>query len=261
MNGVYYWNQTIYFGLEQGPNPHKRPGIHQIVLEEIDQYQREYGFQPIFISKIEDRVSVPISQISSFLSKDVCWRFPKVGDKTFDLYDLDRRNRTVRPHRPDLIHEYSDILFDLINYRWTQKLEEFNSSPRISKKVKGTDREKIRRKSLTKFRKYLDLENPDHICFHSGNSIEDQNLSIDHVIPWSYLFSDDLWNLVYVDKSHNSSKGNRIPSQRMIERLEKRNKELLKRVEPDYPRDKQTEELRLSIERNLVRRSWVGCKG
>ena len=108
---------------------------------------------------------------------------------------------------------------------------------------------------------YLDLENPDHICFHNRCPIEDKNLSIDHVIPWSYLFSDDLWNLVYVDKSNNSEKGNRIPSQKTIKRLVDRNKDLMKLVEPKYPKDKQTEELKLSIERDLVQKSWVGCKG
>ena len=89
------------------------------------------------------------------------------------MYDLDKKNRTIKIYRPDLIKQYSKVLFDLINYRWTQKLEEFNHSPRISKKVLGTDRERIPRSNLKKFRKYLDLENPNHICFHTGKKIED----------------------------------------------------------------------------------------
>ena len=51
-------------------------------------------------------------------------------------------------------------------------------------------------------------------------ALNDNDLSIDHVIPWSYLFSDDLWNLVYVKKSENSSKSNRIPPEEMIIKLE-----------------------------------------
>jgi 5-methylcytosine-specific restriction endonuclease McrA len=253
----YYWNQTIFFGLEQGPNPHKRPEIHQIVLELVDRYRQENGYQPVFFSKVEKIISIPVTKISSVLRKDVCHRF----QKTDEIYDLDRENRTIRPHRPDLIRNYSDILFDLINYRWTQELETFNTSPRISKKVKGTNIEKFKRRPLRDFHMYLNLENPDHICFHTGEPIEDTNLSVDHVIPWSYLYSDDLWNLVYVHKSHNSSKGNKIPSQKTIGQLEERNRELIKLVEKEHPKDKLTEELRLSIENNLVRKSWVGCKG
>ena len=120
--------------------------------------------------------------------------------------------------------------------------------------------ENIRRKSLAKFQKYLDLENPDHVCFHTGRKIKYENLSIDHVLPWSYLFSDNLWNLVYVDKSFNSSKGNIIPKEETIEKLENRNIHLLKSMEIEFPNTKVTDELKLSIETDLIRKSWVGCK-
>ncbi|MDA9159793.1 hypothetical protein N9O21_04555 [Rhodobacteraceae bacterium] len=256
----YYWNQTIYFDLEQSPNPLKRPVIYQIVKEEISEYRHKNGKQPVWFSGAENSVSIPVSKISTILSKDVCWRFPKVGKENFDLYDLDIKSRTIILHRTDLIREYANVLFDVINYRWTQKLEEFNHSPRISQKVRGTDRENIRRKSLAKFRKYLDLENPDHVCFHTGRKIKYENLSIDHVLPWSYLFSDNLWNLVYVDKSFNSSKGNIIPKEETIEKLEKRNIHLLKSMEIEFPNTKVTDELKLSIETDLIRKSWVGCK-
>jgi len=256
----YYWNQTIYFDLEQSPNPLKRPVIYQIVKEEISEYRHKNGKQPVWFSGAENSVSIPVSKISTILSKDVCWRFPKVGKENFDLYDLDIKNRTIILHRTDLIREYANVLFDVINYRWTQKLEEFNHSPRISQKVRGTDRENIRRKSLAKFRKYLDLENPDHVCFHTGRKIKYENLSIDHVLPWSYLFSDNLWNLVYVDKFFNSSKGNIIPKEETIEKLENRNIHLLKSMEIEFPNTKVTDELNLSIETDLIRKSWVGCK-
>ena len=256
----YYWNQTIYFDLEQSPNPLKRPVIYQIVKEEISEYRHKNGKQPVWFSGAENSVSIPVSKISTILSKDVCWRFPKVGKENFDLYYLDIKNRTIILHRTDLIREYANVLFDVINYRWTQKLEEFNYSPRISQKVRGTDRENIRRKSLAKFRKYLDLENPDHVCFHTGRKIKYENLSIDHVLPWSYLFSDNLWNLVYVDKSFNSSKGNIIPKEETIEKLENRNIHLLKSMEIEFPNTKVTDELKLSIETDLIRKSWVGCK-
>ena len=257
----YYWNQTIYFDLEQSPNPQKRPEIYQIVVEEIERYRSQYGYQPQWFSRIENKVDVPIKKISSVLTKDVCWRFPKVGRKTYNLYDLDKKNRTILLQNPSLLVDYSKVLFDLINYRWTQKLEEFNHSPRISKKVRGTDREDIKRSSLTKYKKYLDLENPEHICFHTGKKIEDENLSIDHVLPWSYLFSDDLWNLVYVDRSFNSSKGNQIPNEETINKLESRNLTLMELVKSKGISDKNIEDLQLSVTDGLVKKFWVGCQG
>ena len=119
-------------------------------------------------------------------------------------------------------------------------------------------RENIKRGNLSRFKKYIDLENPNRKCFITNEILDNNDLSIDHVIPWSYLFSDDLWNLVYVKKSENSSKSNRIPNEEMISKLEKRNVRLLRLMEKE---NTQKEELRLSIDKNFVREFWYGCKG
>ena len=257
----YYWNQTIFFGLKQCPNPNRLPKIYQIVLEEIDQYQKTNGYKPEWFSRVKNLIKVPLSDISNVLKTDVCWRFPKLNGKDFDVYGLDKNNRTINVRYPELIKEYSDILFELINYRWTQKLEEFNHSPRISRKVLGTDRERVRRGSLSKFREYLDLENPDRICFFTNKPLTDKDLSIDHILPWSYMYSDDLWNLVYVDRSHNSSKSNLIPDEDVIEKLEQRNQRLLNLMNFEGVFNRHKEELELSITSDLVKKFWVGCKG
>ncbi|MBE1287933.1 MAG: HNH endonuclease [Alteromonadaceae bacterium] len=256
----YYWNQSIFFQLEQSPNPHNRPEIHQIVLEEINQYQLNNDNQPKYFSKVHS-VNIPVTKISNVLKKDVSWRFLLLNKTESAFYELDKKNKTITIKHPQIVKEYSDILFELINYRWTQKLEEFNHSPRISKKVLGTDRERVRRNNLSKFRKYLDIENPDRRCFFTDKVLSDGDLSIDHILPWSYLYSDDLWNLVYVDRSHNSSKSNRIPSEEVIQRLEERNIRLLSLLTSNAIKDKQTEELSLCVERDLLRKFWVGCKG
>ena len=77
------------------------------------------------------------------------------------------------------------------------------------------------RKSLSKFKKYLNLENPNHSCFHIGQMLDPKILSIDYVIPWPCMFSDDRWNLEYEDKSINASKSNRISNKKTIEKLKK----------------------------------------
>lgn len=51
------------------------------------------------------------------------------------------------------------------------------------------------------------------ICdLYSGERISLNRLSIDHFVPWSYVASDELWNLVPMDRWNNSSKGNRLPA-------------------------------------------------
>ena len=34
---------------------------------------------------------------------------------------------------------------------------------------------------------------------------------VDHFIPWSFVMNDELWNLMPMDSSLNSAKGNRLP--------------------------------------------------
>ena len=130
----YYWNQTIFFNLEQGSNPNKKPEIYQLVVNEIEKYQKTNNNHPIFFNRIKNKINIDVKRISKILKQDVSWRFQDVGKKKYDIYKLNLDELSLEILHPELITDYSDILFELINYRWTQQLEKFNSSPRISKK-------------------------------------------------------------------------------------------------------------------------------
>ena len=254
----YYWNQTIFFDLQQGSNPNKPPTFVSYVKSKIEEYQSQYGLQPKEFERIEDKVEVDIKYLNRILTENVSHRFPEVGGKEYELYELDKKDRTIKVKNPHILKEYSDILFEVINYRWVQILETYNSSPRISKKIKITDRGGIRRKPLGKFKKYLQLT--DERCFISGEKFEGDE-STDHLIPWSFMFSDDLWNLVLVKQGYNSSKSNRIVDESEIIKLEERNKILLQRMEEKGIIDKNYSELKFSIEKNLLRKFWISFKG
>ena len=260
----YYWNQTIFFNLYQSANKKKKPKIIQYTEEEIESYKRKYSTsQPITYIRLRDSIrKTVIKKISTVLKENVSWRFLILNKKKYDIYSLDLENKTIKVKHPDVIKEYSDILHQAINYRWSQKLEDYDGSPRICKKIKGIDRDQTpKRKSLKKFHKYLDMENPNKICFLDESEIPSGELSVDHVIPWSYMFEDDLWNLVYVKKGPNSSKGNIIPDESLITKLEKRNKNLLRILIENDIKGKDVDELQLSIEKDYLRRFWIGFKG
>ncbi|WP_208754759.1 HNH endonuclease domain-containing protein [Priestia megaterium] len=131
-------------------------------------------------------------------------------------------------------------------------LEEFNYSPRISRKVRAINEDNVERGSLGKFHKYLDLmfEDGKRKCFYCGDVIQDTHLSVDHVIPWSYIFFDDLLNMVYCHKGENSKKSNRLPAEEDILRLENRNMKLLERMEN---KSRKYDQLQIAIEKDYVR--------
>lgn len=265
----YYWNQTIYFDLVQGSNPLRPPKILSLTKELIECYFEIYKTkQPIRFEKldIEGKLSPLyksiIKKIITVLKQDVSYRFvnlQSVEPSSIYIYIKGEDELTIKPENAKMLKDNCIEIFETINYRWAIILETFNSTPRICKKVKIIDEKEIKRNSLNKFIRYLDYENPNHICFICGEKIED-DLSIDHVIPWSYLYSDDIWNLVYVHQSCNSSKSNVIPNEVMIRKLKVRNADLYKAIS-DEIMNKVVEELKLAIDRNYVDKFWIACQG
>lgn len=45
----------------------------------------------------------------------------------------------------------------------------------------------------------------------NGEKIQKGSYDVDHFIPWSFVMNDELWNLMPMDSSLNSSKSNRLP--------------------------------------------------
>ena len=268
----YYWNHTIYFDLIQGSNLKKKPVILQLTKELIELYfEKQEARKPerfekaeTFLEKhLKDEYDQTIKKIASAITENVAWRFTRLGKERLDdvfVYDEKKKEFTVSRELIELLKEESEDLFDLIDYRWGLILETFNSSPRINKKVKIIDQDGIKRNDLKKFRKLLDVENPNRICFICGKQIDEKELSIDHVIPWSYMYSDDLWNLVYVHKNCNSSKSDVIPSQEEIDKLKERNDELFQILKEREESGKAIDELEVAIEKDYVDKFWIGCK-
>ena len=255
----HYWNQTIFFQLRQSPNPVNQPVFLTYVRSKISEYEEEYGKVPKMFIRVESKIDIDTKHLIRIIKSNVATRFLKVEGKGFEIYKLDLNNSFIELPHPELIREYSDVILESINYRWSRILENFNSSPRISQKVKNIDQGKIKRGNLNTFRKYLNLTGES--CFICGGRIENETPSIDHLIPWSYIYNDDLWNLVYTHKSCNSSKSNRLVEETDIRRLEIRNIELLRKLESNKIYNKQSEELRFSIEKSHPMMFWMNYKG
>jgi 5-methylcytosine-specific restriction endonuclease McrA len=267
----YYWEQIIFFNLQQSANPNKPPVIVTVVRELITTYQVIRGStQPVKWFKADvENVCKPdydkaIKDIVRALKADVSYRFLRIERQDVQgIYEYTSKTDSLFIAAENLkaLRENSLIVFDAINYKWAQMLENFNQAPRICKKVKIIDEESVRRKPLRGFSKYLDVENPERVCFICGDKIADQTPAIDHVIPWSFLYSDDLWNLVYSHQSCNSSKSNVIPNVAVIQKLEDRNKRLFDLLVSNGLKDKHLSELEMAIDRNLLRKYWISCQG
>ena len=251
----YYWNQLYFFNLTQGGN--RKPYVEQIVRNMIDMFQTETNDKiPVWYEKAEKHFKADekkykriLNDVSTVLNRDVCWRFMNVGGKSVPLYILDRDNKTVFFTKNEVkeLKEYRYVLSQLLNYRWAQLLEQFNSAPRIANKVKGLSANKVRRNNLKKYKDILlAYYHFDPVDFYTGEVMEESDVSVDHVIPWSFMYSDDIWNLVLTSKSNNSKKSNTTPTIEDIERLKKRNENLMKQLEEGNLRQELSEAIRNS---------------
>ena len=263
----YYWNQIFFFNLKQSPQ--RKPVIVQETEKCIELVNSQRGNNaPIWFDKAEHILQKEdvfyqkeIRKIATTLGYDVSWRFLKANNQVYNLYLLDRKVKTVYlpKHAVSDLKEYAFVLSQLLNYRWAQLLEKFNNSPRIALKVKGISDERIRRHSLKKYKDILisQMENGQAKDFYTGYVLNVDDISVDHVIPWSYMYSDDLWNLVLTSKSMNSSKSNSIPSEAVIHRWEDRN---LKLIETFDKRSQNYLDLKIAIEQNYVQKFYLAYK-
>ena len=274
----YYWDQTIYFNLFQSA-PNQPPVILQRVKELIALYQdNKKEYKPIVFNKVDNEIKSKYKNEFDRAIKDSVRNikdnvgpfFLNLKSNKYSFYVFNKKLDYITFNTVDLKELYNNQqdLFDLINYRWSLMLEDYNSSPRIGKKVRIMDEQKIRRPiALSFFDKFLDFENEKHICFICGERITDDKLSRDHVIPWSYMYSDDLWNLVYVHKECNSSKSNTTPTIDEINKLKERNLKLQAELH-DVWNDvfgtknvKILQEFDYAIEHDYVDKFYLGCRG
>lgn len=266
----YYWNQRFFFSLRQGPRvkESKGPLLYQDVEKMIEEYIRvsgnnlpcwaDLGFA--FLKKenpkfFEDK----IRHSATVLNNDVCYRFLIVNQTIYDLYVYNKEVKNeilFTREQIDKIKDASGILNKLLNYRWAELLDKFNVSPRILEKVHAIAHKEIERENLSPYRKilikYLETENP--LDFYSGNILLSNDISVDHVIPWSFIYRDDIWNLVLTDKSTNSKKSNHKPKIEDIERLEKRNNYLISVIEDKDEKYKKS--LVFARDENLLRKFY-----
>lgn len=223
----YYWNQMFFFNLKQSPN--KIPVVCQETQKLIDEYKKTFNSNiPKWfdegIKHLDKKLYIKtVRKVAKTLHENVSWRFKNIDSKTLNIYSIDKNNNLVifDYTAAKELKEYSIVLSKLLNYKWSQLLEKYNFTPKITSKVNGISQTKLHRESLTKYKNQLLKEFNDGkiIDFYTGEELDISNVSIDHVIPWSFMYSDDIWNLVITSKSHNSSKSNSIPSEEVIKKL------------------------------------------
>lgn len=118
---------------------------------------------------------------------------------------------TFHPEWVRMIRDYTVSILGWIQYEKVKWLQNNNPEvPGLVYKLLPLD-EKMRK--LGKVRNLWEGILPlQRVCdVFTGKLIEPGQYDIDHFIPWSFVMNDELWNLMPMDSSLNSSKSNRLP--------------------------------------------------
>ncbi len=271
-----YWNQTCFFHLRQsaGKKGRRGPVIVSLVEELIESYYALLGTRrPSWWSEAEPLLKEEkgllertCREVVNVLPENVAHRFLNLKGQVgpLPLYEYRRPEKAIyfEGWQVSLLLSFRELLEDEIDLRWTEILERFNGAPRIARKVLSASNEELRRESLREFRDviqgaYRRVRIPDF--YEEGSYVPLDDFSLDHVIPWSYLYSDDIWNLVPTRKGRNSAKGDSLPRKEDISRLKGRNRELLTLLQGMKGAERYVGSLLLAEENHLVDIYYAGC--
>jgi hypothetical protein len=105
----------------------------------------------------------------------------------------------------------------IANHWWAKYLERVNLlAPLIIEKV---ERDGVQRGSLAKYLRIL-MEFDEPRCFYCERPLQDLGTPhVDHVIPWSFLLTDPLWDLVLACSSCNLAKSDTLPDRAFLGKL------------------------------------------
>lgn len=271
-----YWNQSCFFHLRQAPEKRGQRGalIVSYVEDLIESYYELLGTRrPSWWSEAEPLLreekgllDSAFKEVERVLPENVAHRFLNLRghEGPLPLYEYRRPEKAIyfESWQVKLLLSYKDLLEDEVDFRWTEILEKFNGAPRIASKIISSSNEEVKRESLKDFKDviqeaYRKVRIPDF--YEEGSYVPLDDFSLDHVIPWSYLYSDDIWNLVPTRKGNNSAKGDSLPKEEDIARLKRRNRDLLPRLEGVKGAEKHVGALLFAEENHLVDIYYAGC--
>ncbi|MCL6433944.1 MAG: hypothetical protein K6T90_06930 [Leptolyngbyaceae cyanobacterium HOT.MB2.61] len=132
--------------------------------------------------------------------------------KPFYKFNQDATAILIHPEWASYIQINYRIIRGWVSWGWLQYMQKRNpNTPAIANKLfPPRERESLR--SQTSYWRTVIGNCKNLRCIYSNQILDLDDISLDHYLPWSFVAHDQLWNLIPVPKSVNSSKSDKIPS-------------------------------------------------
>jgi hypothetical protein len=211
-----YWTQTVVFRLRQAATIVSEPEVVRHIRSAAD------------IAGVRSLTELPASardklnrEMARVLTINVLQAFHNSAPASMDsFYEWAPKSTTIR--MPAVAHEFvrqhGRSLESIANLWWAKYLEKVNLlAPLVIEKV---ERDGAQRGALGKFMKILRaIDEPR--CFYCARPLDSgPRTHVDHVIPWSFLLADPLWDLVLSCAECNIAKSDVLPRREFLDKLE-----------------------------------------
>ncbi|MBN9653271.1 HNH endonuclease [Halobacillus sp. GSS1] len=217
-----YWNLVIHHDLEQGT---RGSAVVKRLLEISEEHRIP---KEITFDRLDTSIQIKAAKrIKSVMKTNVFGAL--YGDTRGSFYAFDHKKERFRfnPYVLTFMRKYQRLLVDLVNYHMAKMIEQLNEVPHINyllDKVESI----AQRSTLKPFERVL-MQYFERKCFYCKKSLDKENVQthVDHFIPWSFVQSDHLWNLVLSCSTCNTSKNDKLPVREFLGEVVDRNEKLL----------------------------------
>ena len=225
----YYWFQECKYKFKQDFNKNKMPIVIRIIQKYCgteyisDSYEKYFktrkDIQEKMVEKIEKKCFSDVIPRFQPRDKNLYYQHFYKAKENHDYFSTTQNTIIIKKEALNFFKDEYEVLSKVLVLEWAKFLEKTNFTPRLISKIELMKDPK--RSSLMKFRKVLLEMNKE--CFYCGVLLEKFDIHIDHFIPWSYMYEDEIWNLVPSCSKCNLIKSDALPPKECVEKIITRN--------------------------------------
>ncbi|WP_101845490.1 HNH endonuclease domain-containing protein [Halobacillus sp. Marseille-P3879] len=221
-----YWNLVIHHELEQGTRG-------SAVVTKLMEVKRAYNIpKEMTFDKLDASIQlVAAKRVKAVMKANVFGAL--YGDTQGSFYAFDHKTEQFKFNKAVLtfMRKYQRLLIDLVNYHMAKMIEQLNDVPHINyllDKVESI----AKRSTLKPFEKVL-VQYFEKTCFYCGKELHKSSIQthVDHFIPWSFVQSGQLWNLVLTCSKCNTSKNDKLAVRSYLDDMIDRNERMINQPE------------------------------
>ena len=217
-----YWNLVLKYELRQ-----KRAtadGRVSSIERVLKDSAIEYGIiEPIPYESLKPEQMIKITtRVKRKCKENVVGALFEDTRRLFYSFSKEGEWIQINPEMYSFICKHKTIIEKNNYYEWAKFLEKVNEEDVTTKILSKIDASS-RRNNLTRYRQILFDEFERKTCFYCGKKLKEDDIHVDHFIPWSFIKDDNLWNLVLSCKACNLNKKDKLPDLYFLSKIEQRN--------------------------------------